>query len=293
MNGSPENNVLALVGAGGMLGSMVRRCLAHSFHVELLDLPDFDLTDRTRVLEVMSGLRPRVIINCAGFTDVDGCESREREATLVNGFGPGNLAAAALETGATLVHISTDYVFDGQKGEPYSEDDTPHPMSAYGRSKLKGEREILASGLERFYIVRTSWLFGPGGRNFVKTILRLAREREELRIVADQVGCPTFTEDLAEGMVRLLAGGRFGTYHFANEGSCSWFDFAVEIVRQARSRGEELKVQKILSIGTEDYPLPARRPAFSVLATDKYRQVTKTEIPFWSDALQRYLASVE
>jgi len=292
MSGPESETLVALVGAGGMLGSMVRKKMGPSHRIEPLDLPDFDLTDREAVLRVLTVLRPQVILNCSGFTDVDGCESREEEATLVNGLGPGYLAEAALEAGATLVHLSTDYVFDGRKEEPYLEDDAPNPLSAYGRSKLRGEMEIIRSGLKRHFIVRTSWLFGPEGKNFVRTILRLAGEKDELRIVADQVGCPTFTGDLAEGIRRLLETERFGTYHFSNAGRCSWFDFAGEIVRQARSRGESLRTGKITPIATEDYPLPAKRPAFSVMDTGKYRKTTGADIPLWTDALERYLGEI-
>ena len=290
MNESANRPIMAVVGAEGMLGSMVRRCLAPTYRVESLDLPEFDLTNREMVRTVLADLGPEVVVNCSGFTDVDGCESREDEAVLVNGAGPGHLAAAALENGSILVHISTDYVFDGRKDEPYTEEDDPHPLSAYGRTKLLGEQEINASGLERFFIVRTSWLFGPHGRNFVETVLRLAREREELRIVADQTGCPTFTRDLAAALGQLLETEQFGIYHFANAGRCSWFGFAEEIVRQARSQGDELRTTSIKPITTKDYPLPACRPAFSVLSTGKFQRATAADIPSWPDALERYLA---
>jgi dTDP-4-dehydrorhamnose reductase len=288
--------VLALIGAGGMLARKVRELAPSGYAVHGFDLPGFDITDRPLVLAEMAALGPAVIVNCAAFTDVDGAESREDLATLVNGAGPGHLAEAARQCEAVLVHISTDYVFAGDKGVPYREEDPTGPLSAYGRSKLAGERAIAASGLERHFILRTSWLYGPGGKNFVETMLRLAAEREELRVVADQVGSPTYTGDLAAAIFRLLAlaelpagPGPFGVYHFANRGECSWHGFATQIVASARAAGIPLKVKRIVPIATGDYPLPARRPAYSALAKDKYLSATGAAIPPWQESLELYL----
>lgn len=291
---------LALIGANGMLARKVREhAAAAGYAVTGFDLPDFDITNGAQVLAEMERLQPVVIVNCAAYTNVDGAEADEALATRVNGAGPGNLAEAAKAVGAVLAHISTDYVFDGQKQSPWREDDPVGALSAYGRSKRTGEQAILASGLERCFIIRTSWLYGPHGRNFVETIIRLAKEREELRIVADQVGTPTYTGDLAEAIFNLLKltdhGSRitdhslYGLYHFSNAGQCSWHEFAAEIVRQARERGESLQVKMVVPIRTEEYPLPARRPAWSVLSTAKYRAVTGAEIPGWKESLGKYL----
>lgn len=290
---------LALIGANGMLACKVRELSPAAYLINNYDLPEFDLTDQAQVMAEMVRLRPAVIINCAAFTNVDGCEAQEELATRVNGAGPGYLAEAAKTIGAVLVHISTDYVFDGCKKSPYLEADPVNPLSAYGRSKLVGEQVILASGLERFFIVRTSWLYGSGGKNFVETIIRLAKEREELRIVADQIGCPTSTGDLAAAIFNLLAlmdhGSRitdhdfFGIYHFAGSGQCTWHEFAAEIVRQARERGEPLQVKRVVPIRTEEYPLPAPRPAYSVFSKEKYCAATGAEIPGWQESLARYL----
>ena len=163
------------------------------------------------------------------------------------------------------------------------------PLSAYGRSKLAGEKAILNSGLESFFIIRTSWLYGSGGPNFVETILRLATEREELRIVDDQVGSPTLTDDLAEAIVFLQKTGDYGVYHFSNEGFCSWYEFACAIVQGAEERGLELAIKQVLPIATAEYPLPAPRPAYSLLSKAKYREQTGREIPHWRDGLSRYL----
>lgn len=286
---------LALIGANGMLARMVKHVAPSSFDLTSFDLPDFDITNRNLVLSTMAHLRPDVIVNCAAYTNVDGCETNEELALQVNGKGTGYLAEAALRLGAVLVHISTDYVFAGDKTEPYSEDDPTGPLSSYGRSKLAGEKSIIDSGLTHYFILRTSWLYGPGGNNFVETILRLAREREELRIVADQHGSPTYTEELAKAIFTLLGGeaehGPYGIYHFSNAGSCSWYEFAVEIVKLARVNKLTVKVERAIPIRTEDYPLPAKRPSYSIFSKQKYEAITGQAIPEWRESLNRYFAT--
>jgi len=292
-------NLMLLVGAKGMLAKKVDERFSKQWEITPVDLPDFDLTDRSCVLAHVSELQPDLIVNCAAFTDVDGCETQEELATRVNGLGVGYLAEAASRCGATLVHLSTDYVFSGQGKVPLDEMNPVGPQTAYGRSKLAGEEAIFASGLENFYIVRTSWLYGPGGANFVETILRLAKRQEELGIVADQVGSPTYTGDLADALFvltrHLLEDPAVrtgcpspGIYHYSNEGVCSWYEFACAIVDIARGRGELLCVRDIKPIKTEDYPLPARRPAYSVLSKEKFRHVTGEEPPCWRSSLDRY-----
>lgn len=281
---------LALIGAGGMLGSMVARSAPLNWELIPLQRPEFDLTDREQVDRVLDRLAPEVIINCAAFTQVDACETQEELATRINGDGPGYLAQAAKRLGAVLVHISTDYVFDGTQTEPYREDDPTNPLSAYGRSKRAGELAILESGLEQYFIIRTSWLFGPDGTNFVETILRLAQEREELRVVADQVGSPTSTADLAEAIFRLLATQEFGIYHVTNQGACSWHEFASEIVARFTQLSGQVKIKSIVPISTLEYPLPAKRPGYSLLSKHKYETAVGAALPSWQDALQRYLA---
>ncbi|MBN1142240.1 MAG: dTDP-4-dehydrorhamnose reductase [Deltaproteobacteria bacterium] len=280
---------LLLIGANGLLGRMVQESIPAHYDLATADLPKIDFLRPDTVAEALRKMEPEIVINCAAHTAVDACESEEAAARRINGDGPGLLAALARETRSVLVHISSDYVFDGDSAVPYREEDPPAPRCAYGRSKLAGERAILESGLERFFIVRTSWLYGPHGKNFVETVLRLAAEREELRIVSDQVGSPTLTDDLALALFRLLETDRFGIYHFSNEGSCSWHEFASAIVEGARARGQILKVREIKPIRTDEYPLPARRPPFSLLAKDKYRSATGCEVPHWRVALNRYL----
>lgn len=292
---------LALIGSNGMLAQAVRKVTPPTWTLTGFDLPEFDLTDPVQVEGEMMRLQPDVIINCAAYTQVDQCETQEAMAMRVNGDGPGFLARVAKALNATLVHISTDYVFDGAKTEPYTEEDRPHPQSAYGRSKLAGEQAIIASGLEKYFIVRTSWLYGPGGKNFVETMVRLGREREELRVVADQIGCPTFAGDLAEAIFKLLALSGdatlvadccpYGLYHFSNEGQCSWYEFAEAILAQARQVDEPIVARRVVPITTADYPLPAPRPAYSVFSKGKYQLMTGATVPAWQASLARYFKS--
>ena len=286
---------IALIGANGMLAGMIRERAPQNCSLHLFDLPGFNMTDREQVVEVLKALSPDVIINCAAFTNVDGAETDQDLSLAVNGTAVGYLAEVARTIDATLVHISTDYVFDGQHTTPYVENDTPNPQSVYGHTKLAGEQAIIQSGLEKYFIVRTSWLYGPGGNNFVETILRLAAEREELRIVADQVGTPTYTGDLADAVFCLLEAvaspktpAPYGIYHFANEGCCSWYEFACAIIDEGYKRTLPLKTLKIHPIATEDYPLPAKRPANSVFDKQKYRTATGADIPDWRDSLCAY-----
>ena len=297
MSGRPGGGPVVLLGANGMLAQMVRAKAPYRTDLHCYDLPEFDLTDTTQTNRVLSGIKPDVIINCAAYTAVDTCEEHEDLANRVNAAGVAGLAAIARTLDTTLVHISTDYVFAGTHKHPYREEDPTGPLSAYGRSKLKGEQAIIASGLEKFYIIRTSWLYGPGGKNFVETILRLAAEREELQIVADQIGSPTYTEDLADAIFNLLGAAvgvqalqscPYGLYHFADEGQCSWYEFAKEIVSLATGTGLSLRVRRLLPIRTEDYPLPAPRPAYSVLDKSKYSLATGKIVPDWQSSLRKY-----
>ena len=287
---------IVIVGANGMLAHKVIEAASSADRLILFDLPEFDITNRAAVLHEMAEIVPDVIVNCAAYTQVDKCEEEEALALRVNAEGPGFLAEAADACGAILVHISTDYVFSGDADKPYSEEDPTGPLSAYGRTKLKGEQAILSSGLKRFLILRTSWLYGPAGPNFVETILRLAKEREELRIVSDQVGSPTYTGDLARAIFNLLeiAAGDlvtvYGIYHFSDNGECSWYDFATEIVARAKDFGLEVKTKTITPIATDDYPLPAVRPAHSVFNKSKYEAVAGESIPQWQISLKMYLA---
>ena len=287
----PHSRTIALIGANGMLATAIQKLVPANYQIQPYDLPDFDLTSREQVLSLQDSA-PDIIINCAAFTNVDGCETQQELVMQVNGAGPGLLAELARKLDAVLVHISTDFVFDGSKASPYSEEDQPQPLSIYGTSKLAGEQQILQSGLKKYYIVRTSWLYGAGGNNFVETIIRLATEKKQLKIVSDQRGTPTWTDDLACTIFSLLALSKhslYGIYHYSNDGECSWFDFASEIIAQAKA-DQQVNVAQLLPIPTEGYPLPAARPKYSVMSKAKIKQATGVEIPAWQQSLKAYLA---
>jgi dTDP-4-dehydrorhamnose reductase len=259
-----------VVGAGGMLGQDVLRAagadavgLAHS---------DLDVTDAPAVREALAGAE--MVINCAAYTNVDGAEADTDAAQAVNAEGARNVAEAA----ARVIYVSTDYVFDGSKPEPYVESDPVNPLSAYGRSKLAGERATLTASPHSL-IVRTAWLFGAGGGNFVDTMLRLGEERGEVRVVDDQIGCPTFTGHLADAVVALAEGHAHGFLHVAGTGSCSWFEFARAIFDRA---GMDVDVQPCT---TEEFPRPAPRPRNSVLASERGAPL----LPTWQEGLEAFL----
>jgi dTDP-4-dehydrorhamnose reductase len=295
-----QQSKIAIIGANGMLANMLREIVPESVELHLFDLPDFNITDYEHVNTVLADLQPFIIINCAACTQVDSCETQSDLAFAVNGEGPANLAAVAKKVSAILVHISTDFIFSGAAKTPYNEDDTTGPTSVYGHSTLHGDQAVLNSGLTDYYIVRTSWLYGPKGPNFVETIIRLMNEREELGIVADQVGTPTYTGDLAAAIWKLISPiisnspsnrSPYGIYHYSNQGVCSWYDFACEIARQLRDANVLLKVKHIKPIATDEYPVPARRPAYSVLSKEKIIAATGICIPVWQESLKKYLNS--
>lgn len=278
-----------VVGAGGMFAADLIELLEEKGEVVKGDLPDFDITNIDVITKKLGDINPDVTINCAAYTAVDKAESEKELAFLVNGKGAENLAMACKETGSRLVHVSTDFVYDGKKCTPYKENDSTNPLSIYGNSKLEGEDHI-KSVMDDAIIVRTSWLYGKHGNNFVETIKRLALEREELGIVCDQVGTPTYTKDLAHGIVALLDNVRNGLYHFSNEGVCSWYDFAYEIIEMLKDNGIPLSLRKLKPIFSEEYPTSAERPKYSVLNKSKYKNSTKSEIPHWKDGLKRYFS---
>jgi dTDP-4-dehydrorhamnose reductase len=260
---------LHVVGAGGMLGRDVVR--AAGDRAVALTHAELDVTDRAVVADALSGA---TVINCAAYTNVDGAESESDAAHAVNADGARNVADAA----ERVLYVSTDYVFDGAKREPYVESDRPAPLQEYGHSKLAGELATAAAN-ENHLIVRSSWLFGAGGRNFVETMLALGRERDELLVVDDQVGSPTFSGHLAEALVALARGSERGVLHVAGRGSCSWFDFARAIFDRA---GVDADVRPCAS---DEFPRAARRPPFSALASERGAPA----LPAWQDGLEAYL----
>ncbi len=280
---------VALVGADGMLGRMVAALAPANVELISYTLPEFDIADFPTVSAQLHTARPDYIINCAAITDVDGCESQPEAAYGVNGDGPGYLAAVAAQIGATLMHISTDFVFSGTASTPYDESSPTAPVSIYGDSKRQGEIKVETSPLNAYFIVRTSWLYGPWGTNFVETIIRLAHEREILSIISDQVGTPTFSGDLASVIWALLKTDHYGMYHYSNTGQCSWYEFACEIVECLQQRDNELKVKQVKPIATKEYPLPAQRPEYSVLSKNKIASATGIIVPSWKWSLRKYL----
>ena len=274
---------LAITGAAGMLGQDLVGAAKAAGH-EVLTYPraDLDITDASTVARALGDACPDAVVNCAAWTDVDGAEREEAGALAVNGGGAGHVARAATACGAWTIHVSSDYVFDGTKGSPYVESDPVGPLSAYGRSKLAGEDAVAEGAPERHTIVRSSWLFGAAGPCFPATILRLARERDELKVVDDQIGCPTFTGHLAEALLALCTARPVGIMHVAGGGTCSWFEFAREIVSRADVSCE------VKPCTTAEMPRPATRPAYSVLRSGRGGEAPT--LPDWHDGLGRYLA---
>jgi len=273
---------ILITGAAGMLGSDVRAAaLAAGHEPQALSRSELDITDAPAVAAAVAARRPDAVINCAAWTDVDGAESQPEGAAAVNVSGAENVARASFGAGVWTIHVSTDYVFAGTKPEAYVESDPVGPASAYGRSKLHGERAVAAVAPQRHTIVRTAWLFGAGGPCFPRTIARLARERDQLKVVDDQIGCPTWTGHLGPALVALAAGAIAGPVHVAAAGSCSWCEFAREIVAGA---GIDCDV---VPCTTAEFPRPAPRPAFSVLRSERGAEVPV--LPSWRDGLSAYL----
>jgi dTDP-4-dehydrorhamnose reductase len=272
---------LVVTGAGGMLGQDVVRAARAAGHDPVaLSRAQLDVTDPNAVASAVAEARPDALVNCAAWTDVDGAESHRVEAAEVNGAGAGHVAMAAADAGVPLVHVSTDYVFDGRGREPYGESAAPAPLSVYGATKLDGEHAVERAGGDHT-IARSSWLFGTNGPNFVETMLRLGAERDAVSVVTDQVGCPTFTGHLAGALVALAEAGPRAVVHLAGAGSCSWHDFAVEIFRQA---GVDCRVD---AATTTDMARPAPRPAYSVMASERPEA---PRLPDWREGLAAYLA---
>jgi len=277
---------IVVTGADGQLGRELVRTLASHGEVIGTTIADLDVTD-PRCADRLASLRPDWVVHAAGATDVDGCEREPARAMAVNGEGTRRVAEGCRRAGARLVYLSTDYVFDGAKGSPHTEEDSPAPLSAYGLSKLEGERaaRTLMSG---WAIVRTAWLFGVHGRNFVKGILERAAAGERLRVVDDQVGSPTYAADLADAVAVLLSRGLTGLYHVTNRGSCSWYEFARQILLLAGCAPTDLS-----RITSGELHRPARRPAYSVLENAAWRAAGLPALRPWPEALAAMLAALK
>ena len=290
-------NIL-VTGGSGQLGQAVKAAAKdseHSFVYTCFNsekqegLVRLDITDSNAIDAVMKEYQIDVIVNCAGYTDVERAESEEDKAFKANAEAVALLADAAKRCNATLIHISTDYIFDGRSCEPYGEDAEPAPLSAYGRSKLAGELAVLASGCQSI-IIRTSWLYSPYGKNFVRTILRKSEEQPVLKVVSDQVGTPTYAGDLAEFILTLLEPGNLsktGIYNFSNEGVCSWYDLACEVCDLSGNLCE------VMPCRTIDYPVKAKRPHYSVLDKTKVKETFGIGIPHWKDSLRYCMTQLD
>ena len=276
-------NIL-VTGANGQLGREMQRLSAVSpNNYTFTDVAELDVTDAGAVRQAVAQTRAEVIVNCAAYTNVERAEEDEEAADRLNRGAAENLARAAEANGATLIHVSTDYVFDGTAHTPYTEDGTPSPLGAYGRTKLAGERAVMASGC-RYLIFRTAWLYSEYGNNFLKTMLRLTSERDTLQVVFDQIGTPTYAGDLSLALFSIIESERYagneGVYHFTDEGVCSWYDFATEI---AAAAGHDKC--RIIPCHTSEFPTKATRPAYSVLDKTKFKETFRMDIPHWREAM--------
>jgi dTDP-4-dehydrorhamnose reductase len=282
-NGQNRNKAkIAITGAGGMLGQALSPCLESRGH-QTVDLPkeELDVTNYSSVQQGLTAIKGLdLVIHCAAYTKVDQAESERGLAYLINGYGTENLAVVCNKLNVPMLYVSSDYVFDGEQHQPYTPWDFTRPLSVYGKSKLAGEMAVQRH-LTKFYIVRTSWLYGPHGKNFVETVIRLAEEKKPLRIVSDQIGSPTCTLSLAEVIADLIGTERWGVYHASDDGITSWYEFAKAIVNDPSIQ--------VIPIETKDMPRPATRPKYSVLDKTSLVSTIGRELPSWQDSLNTYL----
>lgn len=279
---------ILITGSKGMLAQDLIPLLKERHEVFAFPREELDITNRDSIFNALSHVRPDLVINCAAYTKVDKAEEEREKAFLINGIGVQNLAVACADKGISLCHISTDYVFDGEKKKPYTPFDNPNPINTYGESKLAGEKYIQWL-LNKLYIVRTSWLYGRWGNNFVLTILRLSKEQAAIKVVNDQIGSPTYTVTLSDGIRRLIESGSYGIYHITDEsdGGISWFDFAKEIVRISGLKTE------LIPVTTDKYPRPARRPMYSVLDMEMTRLAIGFRPPDWKVSLKELIKFIK
>jgi len=284
-----ESGPSVVLGGKGMLGAdLVAAIEADGTFAPAIvaDLPEVDITCENSVRPFLADHKPYVVFNCAAYTNVDGCESHRDEAFAVNATGTGNVAAAAAQIGARLIHVSTDFVFDGALRRPYEETDTPAPLSVYGKSKLAGEEAVAERG-KQWAIARTAWLYGGhNGRNFVDLMLRLCREKDELKVVTDQVGSPTWSADLARALIAMAKGGVEGVFHTANDGACTRLEWVERIVEYAGLS------TRLVPADSAAFPRPATVPAYSALSTAKLHRETGHVMRPWAEALRDYLSDV-
>lgn len=296
---------ILVIGSGGQVGQELMKTLPPLGEVVGVSRQELDLTQTDAIHKTIQTLQPNLVINAAAYTAVDKAEAEPDLANQINGTAPTAMAEAAQQVGAAFIHISTDYVFDGSKNTPYVETDTPNPLGAYGKSKLVGEQGIQAVHAHatdlRYAILRTAWVYGASGKgNFVKTMLRLGADREEIRVVTDQVGTPTWAADIARAIATLstaflhpaIEPDLSGIYHFTNSGITSWYDFAVAIFEEAETLGFPLKLQRVVPITTPEYPTPTQRPAYSALAWQKIASLLQSPPPHWRQGLRQMLTEL-
>lgn len=297
---------ILLIGSGGQVGQELVKTLPLLGTVVAVARQELDLTQPDRIRQIIDKAQPDLIINAAAYTAVDRAESEIDLANQINGTAPTVMAEEAQKRGAALIHISTDYVFDGSKNIPYLEEDSPNPIGAYGRSKLLGEQGIQQVHVNspdfQYAILRTAWVYGALGKaNFVKTMLRLGADRDEVRVVTDQVGTPTWAGDIAKAITALSPHllnssepSSSGIYHFTNSGITSWYDFAVAIFEEAATLGFPLKIQRVVPITTPEYPTPTKRPPYSALAWQKIANcILQTPPPHWRQGLRQMLTELQ
>ncbi|WP_371017761.1 dTDP-4-dehydrorhamnose reductase [Pseudalkalibacillus sp. JSM 102089] len=277
------SEIVLVTGSSGQLGSDVVSILSkENYKVFGFSRSELDITSIDNVEQIFNDINPDIVIHCAAYTNVDLAEENSDDAFRVNAIGTRNLAAASEEAGAKLVYISTDYVFNGEGNLPYTEFDTTSPLGIYGRSKLAGEKHV-ETLCNRFFILRTSWVYGANGKNFVKTMLKLAEDKSSIDVVDDQQGCPTYTMDLVKCISLLIKTKKYGTYHVSNSGSCSWYEFAKAIFTKA---GININVNPVT---TENFPRPAERPKYSVFGHLNLRLNEFPEMRNWQSALDEFL----
>lgn len=278
-----------IVGANGQLGRALQATAPANVEIHAHDVDTLDITDAGAIAACLSDLRPDVVINAAAYTAVDKAEGEEPVARAVNATAVGLLADGARQVGARFVHVSTDFVFDGEAGIPYAPDATPHPLGVYGRTKLEGERLAGPDAL----IVRTAWVYAPTGGNFVRTMLRLMAERPDVRVVADQIGTPTYAPGLAAALWALAGKGVTGIHHYTDSGAASWYDFAVAIQEEALAIELLAKAVPVIPIATADFPTPARRPHYSVLDKSSTIAALGGAAPHWRSNLRLMLSEIK
>ena len=283
-----------ITGANGQLGWELQRTKPKGWQLIALSRAELDITDSAGVKSVFQQYQPDLVINCGAYTGVDKAESEKEKAFAVNGNGPANIAGAAADIQARLIHISTDFVFDGTKSQPYLPEDNPKPVSVYGASKLQGEQSVMAETAKKALILRTGWLYSSHGSNFVKTMLKLMTTRDEISVVTDQVGTPTWSRDFAKAIYNFS--GRpdvQGIYHWTDAGIAGWYDFAVAIQEEAFQLGLLKNIVPIKPIRTEDFPTPAKRPPYSVLDKTATWQTLGYTASHWRSSLRKMLEELK